>query len=543
MNDAMRSGEQGRLSTVTIVAAVVLILLWIQVAYNYVSKERQSRIDHYVRSESLRINNQADILSINFGRNLGYLAGIPFVVANNPLINNTMKRMFNTAPEEQDTAALKNRWINDLQLADLNRYLHLMARHLDVDLLWVMNNQGYCVLSNNTGQGSPIGSRYSDRHYFLMAEKQRYGRQFAVGRTTHLPGLYYSSDIRDDEGKFLGVAAVKRNISKLTHLIDNGLTLITDELGVVILSTDPALLMKSLPDGRIDEQSEDARRRRYRQESFAKLELHRRPGEAGEELFLLGNDTVPMLMAKRHRPSDDIIIHVFGRLYNIGQIESDGRWMFIVLSATGSLSILLLLGVVLFVARNRQQNSVLQEMNRLLQQQAYTDQLTGCFNRRRWLELGTLGVERVGRYGNPLSLLMLDLDHFKAVNDRFGHSAGDEVLRRFAHMLQQMVRKFDVVGRLGGEEFSILLPQTPLDRALVLAERIRASMQMMKFRFSGQEVTVTVSIGVSEYKSKQPLKDFLQQADDALYEAKRKGRNQVCTAQGERHRVTAKTPR
>jgi diguanylate cyclase (GGDEF)-like protein len=78
-----------------------------------------------------------------------------------------------------------------------------------------------------------------------------------------------------------------------------------------------------------------------------------------------------------------------------------------------------------------------------------------------------------------------------------------------------------------------LLPETPLDQAQVLAERIRASMQKMQFRFSGQEVTITVSLGVSQYESKQPLKDFLQQADEALYEAKRKGRNQVCRSEKE----------
>jgi diguanylate cyclase (GGDEF)-like protein len=528
MNDAIRSGEPGRLSTVAISVAVVLILLWILVAYNYVSEERRSRIDHYVKTESVRINNQADSISANFGRSLGYLAGIPFVIANNPLINKTLKRMSDVAPVGQDIAALRGRWINDPQLADLNRYLQLMAQRLDVDLLWVMNSQGYCVLSSNTAEGSPIGSRYADRHYFLMTEKQGYGRQFAVGRTTYLPGLYYASDIRDEEGRFLGVAAAKRNISKLTHLIDNSFTVITDELGVVILSTDPALLMMSMPESRIGAQPEDARRRRYHQKTFPQLDLRSIPSEEKEELFLMGKVSVPMLMATRHRPSDDITIHVFSRLSNIGQIENDGRWMFIVLSAAGSLSILLLLGVILFIARNRRQKRMLQELNSLLQQQAYTDQLTGCFNRRRWMELGALDVERANRYGSSLSLLMLDLDHFKEINDRFGHLAGDEVLRRFSHMLQQMVRKFDIVGRLGGEEFSILLPETPLEKAQILAERIRASIQKLQFRFSGQEVMVTASLGVSQYESNLPLKDFLQQTDDALYEAKRKGRNRVC---------------
>jgi diguanylate cyclase (GGDEF)-like protein len=207
--------------------------------------------------------------------------------------------------------------------------------------------------------------------------------------------------------------------------------------------------------------------------------------------------------------------------------------MFVVLSFVGALSILLVMGIILFIARNRRQNRVLQEMNSLLQQQAYTDQLTGCFNRRRWLELGALAVERANRYGGSLSLLMLDLDHFKAVNDRFGHPAGDEVLRDFTHMLLQMVRKFDIVGRMGGEEFSILLPETPLDKAQVLAERIRASMQKMRFRFCGQEVTVTVSLGVAQYKRNETFSVYLQRADVALYKAKHKGRNQVCCSEME----------
>jgi diguanylate cyclase len=100
-------------------------------------------------------------------------------------------------------------------------------------------------------------------------------------------------------------------------------------------------------------------------------------------------------------------------------------------------------------------------------------------------------------------------------------------------MLQQMVRKFDIVGRLGGEEFSIMLPETTLDKAQALAERIRASMQEMRFTFCGQGVTVTVSLGVAQYKPKEPFNIYLQRADVALYEAKHKGRNQVCSSERE----------
>lgn len=525
---AQVTGETQRLSLTFVGMAAVLILLWIFAAYDYVSEERQSRINQYVKTESARIDSQADTISANLGRSLGYLAGVPFVVANNSLIHKALKQMSDVVPEGEANAVLRKRWSSDSRFADLNHHLELMSARLDVDLLWVMNNRGYCIASNNTERGSPIGTRYTDRRYFRMAETQGYGRQFAMGRTTHLPGLYFSSDIRDEKGGFLGVAAAKRNINKLAHLIDNSFAVITDELGVVILSSDPALLMKSMPGSEIGAQPEDARRRRYHRGSFPQLDLRRIENEGKEALFLMDNDTVPMLMTTRHRSSDDIRIHVFSRLTDIEQIESDGRWMLFMLSVAGSLSILLLLSGALFFNRNRRQNRVLQEMNSLLRQQAYTDQLTGCFNRRRWLELGALSVERANRYGLSLSLLMLDLDHFKKVNDLYGHPAGDEVLRRFAYLLQQKVRKLDSIGRLGGEEFYILSPETTLVRAQALAERIRASMQEMQFRFHSQEVTVTVSIGVTQYELNQSFEDFLQQADDALYEAKRTGRNRVC---------------
>jgi diguanylate cyclase (GGDEF)-like protein len=512
---------------VAIGLAVVLILLWIVVACSFVFRERESRIDHYVETEAARIEKQAETISANFGRSLGYLAGVPLLVANNSLFKERLKQLSEVAPEGQDSSLLRNRWSKDSRFSELNHHLQLMAQHLDVDLIWVMNDKGYCIASNKTGEGSPIGTQFADRRYFSMAKRQGYGRQYAAGRTTHLPGLYFSYEIRDENGRFLGVAAAKRNVSRLAHLIENSYALVTDEMGVVILSTDPALLMNSMPDSEIGAQPEDVRRRRYHRESFPRLNLRHGPNQGNRGLFFLGSDSVPLLMTTRSRLSENIHIHVFSRLSTIGQIESDSRWMSLVLSLAGSLSILLSLSGVLFINRSRRQKRVLQEMNSMLQQQAYTDQLTGCLNRRRWLELAALSVDRANRYGRPLSLLMLDLDHFKEVNDRFGHPAGDEVLRCFAKMVQQKVRRVDSVGRLGGEEFSILLPETTLEMAEVLAERIRASMQNKRFRFSGREVAVTVSLGVAQYEPEQPLSELLQQADDALYEAKHRGRNRV----------------
>jgi diguanylate cyclase (GGDEF)-like protein len=156
------------------------------------------------------------------------------------------------------------------------------------------------------------------------------------------------------------------------------------------------------------------------------------------------------------------------------------------------------------------------------------DGLTGAFN-RRYLD-HRLGVEfeRFRRYGRPLSLLLLDIDFFKRVNDRFGHQCGDAVLRGVAAGLAAEVRKSDLVARYGGEEFCCVLPETDLAGALVVAEKIRAAAEAQEHRWEGQAVPVTISVGAAEAKPGMAgAAELVGRADAGLYEAKRSGRNRV----------------
>ncbi len=161
---------------------------------------------------------------------------------------------------------------------------------------------------------------------------------------------------------------------------------------------------------------------------------------------------------------------------------------------------------------------------------AVTDPLTGL-NNRRYLKthLGSL-VEKIGNRGKPLTVLALDIDHFKAINDNFGHDVGDRVLQEFALRLQNEVRGLDFVARTGGEEFIVLLPYTSTSQAMALAERIREAISIQGFETGGgdQTLTVTVSIGISalEDPNDKPS-DLLKRADRALYDAKKFGRNCV----------------
>lgn len=168
-------------------------------------------------------------------------------------------------------------------------------------------------------------------------------------------------------------------------------------------------------------------------------------------------------------------------------------------------------------------------MHARITQLAVTDELTGLANRRRFMELVRQEVQRARRYQRSLTLLMIDLDRLKQINDQNGHAAGDAMLRGVAEAMRHNTRATDYVARLGGDEFAVLLPETGRDEALVIAERIRASVEKFSANVNGALIRSTVSIGLV---CRQPgevgdLPGFIHLADDALYHSKTAGRNQV----------------
>jgi diguanylate cyclase (GGDEF)-like protein len=158
-----------------------------------------------------------------------------------------------------------------------------------------------------------------------------------------------------------------------------------------------------------------------------------------------------------------------------------------------------------------------------------TDGLTGIFNHRYLHEKLSVEFERIRRYDGFLSCIMLDLDHFKNVNDTYGHKFGDFVLINFAKIIKNTIREVDFVARYGGEEFTIVLPQTTIDNAEILAEKIRKKVEAYKFEKNGTSIHVTSSLGISTYPHPKikTVEDLIRTADESLYRAKHKGRNTI----------------
>ena len=164
-----------------------------------------------------------------------------------------------------------------------------------------------------------------------------------------------------------------------------------------------------------------------------------------------------------------------------------------------------------------------------LERLASVDGMTGLHNRRHFLALAESEWARFRRYGRPLALLMIDIDLFKLVNDRYGHDVGDEVIKAVAEVLDANKRTTDLIGRMGGEEFALVLPETTLDNACTTAERLRQLVADRAVTAEGRPVPITISIGASIAHAEMSGVDVLmKQADVALYEAKRSGRNRVC---------------
>ncbi len=179
-------------------------------------------------------------------------------------------------------------------------------------------------------------------------------------------------------------------------------------------------------------------------------------------------------------------------------------------------------------AQVHQQINTLQQKNQKLTKKAYHDQLTGAYNRYAFEKIAKKQRILARQSKEPLSLLVLDIDHFKKINDSYGHFVGDVILQECVSLMKKSLRKTNFLARMGGEEFCILLPSTEKSEALTIAERIRTTIEKHEFICKDNVIKITISIGVSEFDiDGQTIKKTIEKADSALYYAKTTGRNKV----------------
>ncbi|WP_201353476.1 GGDEF domain-containing protein [Hydrogenimonas urashimensis] len=169
------------------------------------------------------------------------------------------------------------------------------------------------------------------------------------------------------------------------------------------------------------------------------------------------------------------------------------------------------------------------ELEKRLQKMSYTDTLSGLYNRRYFMRYMEKEWQRFQRGGEPFSLLMIDIDHFKKINDTYGHPTGDVVIQKVAKLLRREIREMDFAARIGGEEFAVILPDTDEQKAVEVAERIRQQAECRRFTVTGKEkIDFRLSVGIAIAQNGDDISQLMRASDQALYEAKKRGRNRVC---------------
>lgn len=212
----------------------------------------------------------------------------------------------------------------------------------------------------------------------------------------------------------------------------------------------------------------------------------------------------------------DIVFNEYAKIFSI-QMLPWGLSFALISAISGAL-----------YGRNRKTKTALLKSEKRFREMSITDDLTGLHNSRHFFNQLKQEIERTNRYGHPLTLLILDLDNFKRYNDTYGHVAGDEVLAATGKILAKSLRNTDSAYRYGGEEFTIILPETDGQDAAHFAERLRISFESQALAVHKERhLSVTASIGVAQYKGKEEMAAFIKRADDNMYLAKKKGKNQV----------------
>ncbi|MBF0303803.1 MAG: diguanylate cyclase [Desulfamplus sp.] len=557
---------------ITITSMIAIVIIWsiaVWFGSGLIADERMKKLIGYERLEA---NNSVDAININIGHRLAYINSIPLIMATDPsLISLLMRFGSEVKPSELIIEERSALWSADPEMSRLSFRFGKIVAEIGINSLFVMNAAGDCVAEGHPPEDKAfIGTNYADRNYFLSSRSGQNGFQFAVGRVTNAMGLFYSSPVFSN-GTFIGAVAVRINIDRLLPLVMERDAFVTDENDVIILARDSTLLMRMLPNGKINGVSAVEKEKRYKQREFETLDMTKKSDYSSNDLVLFKNQPYPYVMATRSNSDDNINVYVLRDMNEAAKrIHKDRLWWFCLLLLIGFLIVVLVFGGMNFVITNRLHRQTLIELNESLVEQASaleesntklkaanltlaaiskTDGLTGIANRHYFDEVLLNEWRRAARSRQPIALVMLDVDFFKKYNDHYGHQAGDECLKLVANALVSSVqRSGELAARYGGEEFAAILPGLEGDNAFEVAEKIRATVQAQDIphEMGTKAGVVTVSIGVAtlcpanEHDGRLDKRDgdgqdivpdnLLKKADKALYKAKHDGRNQVVLA-------------
>ncbi|VVE62600.1 GGDEF domain-containing protein [Pandoraea captiosa] len=426
-------------------------------------------------------------------------------------------------------------------LAPVNELLRAAQLYFGADLVWLGTPDGITIASSDFNSPDPlIADRYGDRAYFNTAVLGGAGQQYVAGRKTGLPGIFFTAPVYHD-GALVGVMVVKLGIRRLSHWADSGASFITDTNGVIVLANDPTFTGLAVPGGGVFKLSREERRRLYQQEDFTVVPiesydlapgtpdfLHLQPDDESAHqarLVRVRPDNQPYLLEAEASSDGEMVVYTMNEAPTLGSLSIERRryvaLVFALLLSLSGAGYLL----IRYLRREKLHLTDTLAKNAALEHEVKYDALTGALSRGHFLKRLRAEVALAEARDLPTCVILVDLDHFKHINDTWGHSLGDTVLCAFVRLCHDSLREDDICGRLGGEEFAIILSGATEARAFDAAERLREAVRAARINVDGRTLQFTISAGVAQWHMGDDDNAWLQRADAALYLAKSRGRD------------------
>ncbi|MDE2598164.1 MAG: response regulator [Rhodocyclaceae bacterium] len=343
-----------------LIVTLLTTLAWIVTAWLASSQYAKWRSNDLLVAHERQVTRTADTIALGLDRDLTILHGLPSVIGQSGMIVSALKAS-NTQMPADTAEQRRNRWNADPALAPLHRKLAEARRNLGAfSVIWAIDARGNCIsASNYDSSESFVGTNYRDRKYFTEAMLGGNGRQYAMGRKTNIPGLYFSAPVRDESAHVVGVIVGKIDLPQLTYALKNAQAIVSDENGVIILSNDKALEMRTLPSSIVMSLSEEQRLTRYRRTQFSPLKLARWDDARYPSLMRIDDDPMSYLIRLESVPSNDIGVGVLHPVPEIAGIDRDRNALFVLLAAVGALLIAGLAATSLYISGMRQSRSML----------------------------------------------------------------------------------------------------------------------------------------------------------------------------------------
>lgn len=538
-----------RRATPVLVRGVVMLLCvfaaWglARFAADQLVANRSARLLAEERSVATRLA-RGTVHTVN--QDLILIRGIPQVLAQISQIQRAAADIADHPLTELPHEMAREKLLANAALKPVNELLRAAQLYFGADLVWLGTPDGVTIASSDAKGPNPlVGDNYGDRGYFQAAVLGTAGQQYVIGRKTRLPGIYFTAPVYQD-GRLVGVMVVKLGLRRLSHWVDTGASFVTDVNGVIVLANDPTFTGLAVPGAPVFKMTPAERRHLYQQDDFTVVPIEDYdpapgtppfllPGTRGEpqahhdpdaaDLVRVRPDNQPYLLESAPSMDSELVIYTMSEVPTLRSLFIERQrytvLMFgLMLSSAGALVLL-----IRHLRRGKLQLSDTLAKNAALEHEVKYDALTGSLSRGHFLKRLRSEVNQANATGVPACIVLVDLDHFKQINDTWGHALGDTVLATFVRLCHDSLREDDICGRLGGEEFAIILSGATEARAFDAAERLREAVRAARINVDGRALQFTISAGVAQWHAGDDDNAWLQRADAALYLAKSRGRD------------------